>query len=127
MEQKIAFEGERELSSIVRDFQQKEMQVLCSYNLWEGLDIPQDALTRVIIHDLPFPPADPLFDARRQHAADSFKEVDLPVMLLRLRQGAGRLIRTSADSGTVHLLLSEEERQLKDEIESAFPVKITNL
>ena len=43
---------------------------------------PEDALTRVIIHDLPFPPADPLFDARRQHAADPFREVDLPFMLL---------------------------------------------
>ena len=123
----IAFEGERELSSIVREFQQKKVQVLCSYNLWEGLDIPQDALTRVIIHDLPLPPVDPLFEARRQHAVDSFKEVDLPFMLLRLRQGAGRLIRTSADSGTIHLLLDEEERQLKDEIESVFPVKVTKL
>lgn len=127
VKQHIAFEGERELSSIVREFQQKKVQVLCSYNLWEGLDIPQDALTRVIIHDLPLPPVDPLFEARRQHAVDSFKEVDLPFMLLRLRQGAGRLIRTSADSGTIHLLLDEEERQLKDEIESVFPVKVTKL
>ena len=55
------------------------------------IDIPEDALTRVIIHELPFPPKDPLFEARRQHAADSFREVDLPFMLLSLRQGAGRL------------------------------------
>ena len=122
---RIAFEGERELSSIVKDFQRKRVQILCSYNLWEGLDIPQDALTRVIIHDLPFPPHDPLFDARRQHATDAFQEVDLPFMLLRLRQGAGRLIRTSADSGTVHLLLSDDEQQMKNEIAGVFPVKIT--
>ena len=76
---RIAFEGERELSSIVRDFQQKKVPVLCSYHLWEGLDIPQDALTRVIIYDLPLPPSDPLFDARRQHAKDPFREVDLTV------------------------------------------------
>ncbi|MBO1913428.1 hypothetical protein J4G37_52530, partial [Microvirga sp. 3-52] len=91
----MAFEGERELSSIIKEFQHKEIQVLCSFKLWEGLDIPNDALTQVIIHDLPFPPADPLFEARRQHATDPFNEVDLPFMLLRLRQGAGRLIRTS--------------------------------
>ena len=121
---RIAFEGERELSSIVRDFQQKKVQVLCSYNLWEGLDIPQDALMRVIIHDLPFPPTDPLFEAKRQHAVDPFREVELPFMLLRLRQGAGRLIRTSADSGTVHLLLEGDEQQMKSEIEDIFPVKI---
>ncbi|WP_203246498.1 ATP-dependent DNA helicase [Sporosarcina beigongshangi] len=125
---RIAFEGERELSSIVREFQQKQVPVLCSYHLWEGLDIPQDALTRVIIYDLPLPPSDPLFDARRQHAKDPFREVDLPFMLLRLRQGAGRLIRTSADSGTVHLLLEGEEQRMKAEIEGIFPVqmKMTN-
>lgn len=121
---RIAFEGERELSSIVRDFQQKKVPVLCSYHLWEGLDIPQDALTRVIIYDLPLPPSDPLFDARRQHAKDPFREVDLPFMLLRLRQGAGRLIRTSADSGTVHLLLEGKEQEMKAEIESIFPVQM---
>ncbi len=123
-QERIAFEGERELSSIVRDFQQKKVPVLCSYHLWEGLDIPQDALTRVIIYDLPLPPSDPLFDARRQHAKDPFREVDLPFMLLRLRQGAGRLIRTSADSGTVHLLLEGKEQEMKAEIEGIFPVKM---
>ncbi|MCZ2258367.1 ATP-dependent DNA helicase [Sporosarcina sp. G11-34] len=121
---RIAFEGERELSSIVRDFQQKRVQVLCSYHLWEGLDIPQDALTRVIIHDLPFPPKDPLFEAKRSHSENPFEEVDLPFMLLRLRQGAGRLIRTSADSGTVHLLLEAEEQEMKSKIDSIFPVKM---
>ncbi|MBB4823725.1 ATP-dependent DNA helicase DinG [Sporosarcina luteola] len=120
----IAFEGDRELSSMVQDFQQKRIGVLCSYHLWEGLDIPGDALTRVIIYDLPFPPSDPLFDARRQHAEEPFKEVDLPFMLLRLRQGAGRLIRTSADSGTVHLFIENEQMPLLDEISNVLPVKI---
>lgn len=122
--ERIAFEGERELSSIVRDFQQKQISVLCSYHLWEGLDIPQDALTRVIIHDLPFPPSDPLFDARRKHAEDPFNDVDLPFMLLRLRQGAGRLIRTSSDSGTVHILLEGDEQRMKAEVEGVFPVPL---
>ncbi len=120
----ISFEGDRELSSLVRDFQLRNVSVLCSYHLWEGLDIPEDALTRVIIHDLPFPPNDPLFDARRKHAVDAFKEVDLPFMLLRLRQGAGRLIRTSSDSGTVQLVLNEAEQKLEKEIENVFPVQI---
>ncbi|WP_432358996.1 ATP-dependent DNA helicase [Sporosarcina sp. UB5] len=120
----IAFEGERELSSIIRDFQQKEIPVLCSYHLWEGLDIPQDALTRVIIYDLPFPPHDPLFDARRKYAENPFEEVDLPFMLLRLRQGAGRLIRTSEDSGTVHILLEGFEQEMKEVISGIFPVDL---
>ncbi len=124
---RIAFEGERELSSLVREFQKKQVPILCSYHLWEGLDIPQDALTRVIIYDLPLPPSDPLFDAKRKHAQDPFQEVDLPFMLLRLRQGAGRLIRTSDDYGTIHLLLEGNDQKLKSEIEGIFPVRIKNL
>ena len=122
--ERIAFEGERELSSIVRDFQQKEISVLCSYHLWEGLDIPQDALTRVIIYDLPFPPNDPLFDARRKHAENPFEDVDLPFMLLRLRQGIGRLIRTTEDSGTVHILLEGAEQDMKELIAGVLPVPL---
>lgn len=118
----IAVEGERELSSIVKDFQQKNVSVFCSYHLWEGLDLPHDALTRVVIFDLPFPPNDPLFDARRKHVDDPFKEVDLPFMLLRLRQGIGRLIRTSEDSGSVHLFLLPAEQQLLPSIEGVLPV-----
>ncbi|MBD7986079.1 ATP-dependent DNA helicase [Sporosarcina sp. Sa2YVA2] len=121
---KIAFEGERELSAMIRDFQQKNISILCSYHLWEGLDIPQDALTRVIIYDLPVPPKDPLFDARRKNAEKPFEEVDLPFMLLRLRQGAGRLIRTSEDYGTVHILLEGKEQEMKQVISRLFPVEI---
>lgn len=120
----IAFEGDRELSAIIRDFQQKDISVLCSYHLWEGLDIPQDALTRVVIYDLPFPPNDPLFDARRKHSENPFEEVDLPFMLLRLRQGAGRLIRTNEDSGVIHILLEGHEQEMKDVISDIFPVEV---
>ncbi|WP_339250056.1 ATP-dependent DNA helicase [Sporosarcina sp. FSL W8-0480] len=123
-QKEIAFEGERELSSMIRDFQSKDISVLCSYHLWEGLDVPNDALTRVIIYDLPFPPQDPLFDARRKHAEHPFKEVDLPFMLLRLRQGAGRLIRTSDDYGSIHIPLEGQDKEMKDVISGIFPVKI---
>lgn len=121
---RIGFEGDRELSSIVRDFQNKELSILCSYNLWEGLDIPKDALTRVVIYDLPFPPVDPLFEAKRNYAKDAFKEVDLPFMLLRYRQGLGRLIRTSEDHGSIHLLLNEEEMKMLSELQKVSPVTI---
>jgi ATP-dependent DNA helicase DinG len=120
----MACEGERELSSIVRDFQAGEISTLCSYHLWEGLDLPAEALTRVIIFDLPFPPHDPLFDAKRKFSNDPFNEVDLPFMLLRLQQGIGRLIRTSADHGSIHLLLSDEEKQLSDSFTHVLPVEV---
>lgn len=110
----MAFEGDRELSAIIRDFQDGTIKTLCSYHLWEGLDLPEEALTRVVIFDLPFPPHDPLFDAKRMFAEDSFEEVELPFMQLRLQQGMGRLIRTSNDRGDIHILLNEEEVQLKE-------------
>jgi ATP-dependent DNA helicase DinG len=120
----MVFEGERELSSIVRDFQAGRISVLCSYHLWEGLDLPGQSLTRVILFDLPFPPRDPLFDAKRDFSKDPFEEVDLPFMLLRLQQGIGRLIRTSADHGVIHLLINESEYNVRDRFTDVLPVEI---
>lgn len=119
----VAFEGDRELSAIVRDFQEGTMKTLCSYHLWEGLDLPEEALTRVIIYDLPFPPQDPLFDAKRSFAENPFEEVELPFMQLRLQQGMGRLIRTSNDYGDIHILLNEEEAKIKATFEAILPVQ----
>ncbi|MFB5087348.1 ATP-dependent DNA helicase [Psychrobacillus sp. PGGUH221] len=120
----IVFEGERELSTIVKEFQEGNFSTLCSYHLWEGLDLPEKALTRVIIVDLPFPPADPLFDAKRNFSNEPFEEVDLPFMLLRLQQGIGRLIRTSNDYGEIHILLNPEEANLQSRFVKILPTSI---
>jgi len=119
----MAFEGDRELSAIVRDFQEGTVKTLCSYHLWEGLDLPEEALTRVIIYDLPFPPHDPLFDAKRAFSENPFDEVELPFMQLRLQQGIGRLIRTSNDYGEIHIFMSEDEVQYKSEFVNILPVQ----
>lgn len=119
----MAFEGDRELSAIVRDFQDGNVKTLCSYHLWEGLDLPEEALTRVIIFDLPFPPQDPLFDAKRAFSENPFEEVELPFMQLRLQQGIGRLIRTSNDYGDIHIFLNENEIQYKSEFVNILPVQ----
>jgi ATP-dependent DNA helicase DinG len=99
------FEGDAEISRLVSNFQNDEHSVLCSTNLWEGLDIPGRSLQNVIIFSLPFPPNDPVFSAKREGSKNPFIEVDLPYMLLRLRQGIGRLIRSEEDRGSVHILL----------------------
>nr|WP_106778784.1 ATP-dependent DNA helicase [Lysinibacillus timonensis] len=119
----IAFEGDQELSSTIREFQSGTINTLCSYHLWEGLDLPEEALTRVVIFDLPFPPHDPLFDAKRAFSKDPFEDVELPFMLLRLQQGIGRLIRTSRDFGEVHILLNDDEMKVKDHFMDILPVK----
>jgi ATP-dependent DNA helicase DinG len=103
----IYFEGDAEISTLVSNFQNEENSILCSMHLWEGLDIPGRSLENVIIYSLPYPPLDPVFEAKREGAKNSFEEVDVPYMLLRLRQGIGRLIRSHDDKGTVHILLEK--------------------
>ncbi|WP_144556975.1 ATP-dependent DNA helicase [Bacillus pumilus] len=120
----VYFEGDEEISTIVQKFQADETSVLCSVHLWEGLDIPGQSLTNVVIWGLPYPPHDPVFEAKRNEAKDARAEVDLPYMLLRLRQGIGRLIRTSQDAGTIHIYFDhKEDTELQSKIESVLPVK----
>jgi ATP-dependent DNA helicase DinG len=104
---RILYEGDQEISHLISSFQNDEHSILCAVTLWEGLDIPGPSLSNVIIWSLPFPPNDPVFSAMRAQTEDPFEEVDLPYMLLRLRQGMGRLIRTREDKGIV-VILGEE-------------------
>ncbi|RIW33097.1 ATP-dependent DNA helicase [Bacillus salacetis] len=117
----VYFEGDEEISLTVERFQNEVDSVLCSYHLWEGLDIPGESLSQVLIYSLPFPPKDPVFDAKRNHAADPFEEVDLPYMLLRLKQGIGRLIRTTEDEGKVAIMLKESETAWMQQIKAVLP------
>jgi ATP-dependent DNA helicase DinG len=118
------YEGDQEISRLVSQFQNEEETVLCAVHLWEGLDIPGASLSHVIIWSLPFPPNDPVFEAKRKHASDSFAQVDMPYMILRLRQGIGRLIRTSEDNGCVSIFLTEDENpKVADAVFSSLPVQ----
>ena len=78
--------------------------LLATSSFWEGVDIPGDRLRCVVIDKLPFPvPTDPLVRARSERLADPFGEYVLPVAIIRLRQGFGRLIRSASDRGAVVL------------------------
>lgn len=119
----IYFEGEGEISGLVSKFQNEEESILCAVNLWEGLDVPGRSLENVFIFSLPFPPNDPVYKSKRENSSDPFMEVDMPYMILRLRQGIGRLIRTHEDNGNIHLLLNKEESEtVRASVLSALPV-----
>ncbi|WP_420872047.1 helicase C-terminal domain-containing protein [Cohnella rhizosphaerae] len=98
-DRRFLFEGDREITVLISEFQRDLSSVLCAVTLWEGLDVPGASLSAAIMWALPYPPNDPVFDAKRREADDPYKEVDLPYMLLRFRQGIGRLIRTREDRG----------------------------
>jgi ATP-dependent DNA helicase DinG len=120
----VYFEGDEEISTLVSKFQNEEHAILCTIHLWEGLDIPGRSLENVLIFSLPFPPNDPVFTAKRNGVANSFEEVDLPYMLLRLRQGIGRLIRSENDKGSVHIMLDENiDSALLQKIKDVLPTE----
>ncbi|MBU9712013.1 ATP-dependent DNA helicase [Evansella tamaricis] len=122
----ILYEGDREISELILEFQNDSSSVLCSYNLWEGLDVPGKALSQVIISSLPFPPFDPVFDAKRKYTKSPLDEVDKPYMLLRLRQGIGRLIRNRSDKGTIHIWMDKTQRKrYENTIQQVLPVEMT--
>ncbi len=93
--------------ALIREFMNDESSVLCAtMGFWQGVDIPGRTLRLVSIDRLPFPrPDEPLLEARRERAgANAFRTIDLPRTATMLAQGAGRLIRTSADRGVVAVL-----------------------
>ena len=67
---------------------------------WEGVDVPGDALSQIVVARLPFPvPTDPVTAGRAEQYADPFGGYLLPQAMLRFRQGFGRLIRRMTDRG----------------------------
>jgi ATP-dependent DNA helicase DinG len=97
-------------AGLIRAFSEEANSVLIgTLGLWQGVDVPGEACTLVIIDKLPFPPpSDPVVSAR-QAAIDArggsgWMQVSLPQAAVTLAQGAGRLIRSNTDRGVVAIL-----------------------
>jgi DNA polymerase-3 subunit epsilon/ATP-dependent DNA helicase DinG len=93
-------------NTLLENFKSSDKAVLLgTRSFWEGVDIPGNALSVVVITKLPFAvPTDPLIAARSEEFEDPFNEFQLPDAILRFRQGFGRLIRTKSDRGVVVIL-----------------------
>jgi ATP-dependent DNA helicase DinG len=93
--------------ALVDAFRADESSCLfATMGFWQGVDVPGDACSQVVIDRLPFArPDDPLAEGRRERAGPAaFAVVDVPHAAVRLAQGAGRLIRTATDRGVVAVL-----------------------
>ncbi len=106
----LMVQGELGRRSIMEGFRSRGRSViLATTSFWEGVDLPGEVLRAVIIDRLPFPsPGQPLVRARMERiealGGSSFRSYMLPMAVMRLRQGVGRLIRSPADTGAVLLM-----------------------
>jgi ATP-dependent DNA helicase DinG len=119
--------------ALLERFKKDENSVLMATgSFWEGIDIPGKALICVIIVKLPFSPDDPLIKDKIERVAirggDAFKEIQIPDMILKLKQGAGRLIRNKTDFGLAAILDNRAvSRPYSKDIFAALPkAKIVN-
>jgi ATP-dependent DNA helicase DinG len=98
------------VADLVKQFAGDTTSVLLgTISLWQGVDVPGESCSLVIIDRIPFPrPDDPLVAARQQRVDRSggsgFRSIAVPRAALLLAQGAGRLLRTQKDRGMVAVL-----------------------
>lgn len=98
----------RSNKNAITDFKKSENGILfASGSMWEGVDCVGDCLSSVIIVRLPFPMRSALMEERKETCESVGAFVDrycTPNMLIKLRQGVGRLIRSEGDTGVVSIL-----------------------
>jgi len=106
----LLVQGEAPRERLLSRFAEEVDSVLvATATFWQGVDIPGEALSLLVIDKLPFAsPGDPLVEARCERLSaeggDWFAGYSLPCAVLQLRQGFGRLIRTHRDRGVVAIL-----------------------
>ena len=106
----IFAQGSAPRSQLLNQFRETPNAVLfATSSFWQGVDVVGDALSCVIVDKLPFAsPGDPItaarIDAIRAHGGDPFGEYQVPLAILALQQGLGRLIRHRRDRGVLAVL-----------------------
>ncbi len=107
---RVMKQGDDDNAKLLEAFKKENESVLfATDSFWQGVDIPGESLSQVIIVKLPFTvPNDPVFVARAEaiekRGGSSFMELSVPEAVIKFRQGIGRLIRRSDDKGVVVVL-----------------------
>ncbi len=106
----VLVQGMEAKAALLNRFRTETHSVLVAVaSFWEGVDIPGESLSCVVIDKLPFEvPSDPVLQARiariKEDGDNPFFSFQVPRAVLTLRQGVGRLMRTSADRGVVAIM-----------------------
>ena len=106
----LLVQGEADRFNLLKQFKEKKDSILlATTSFWEGVDVPGDSLSHVIIVKLPFAvPNEPVFAARSEaiekQGRSSFAELSLPGAIIAFRQGFGRLMRRNTDRGIITVL-----------------------
>jgi ATP-dependent DNA helicase DinG len=110
LEYPILVQGTAPRSALLRDFKATPNAVLlATSSFWQGVDVVGDALSCVIIDKLPFAsPGDPITAARIEainaRGGSAFGDYQIPLAVLALKQGLGRLLRHRDDRGVLAVL-----------------------
>lgn len=103
----VFMQGDTNKRELLKQFVEQPMSVLLgTMSFWEGVDVPGESLSCVIIDKLPFEsPFEPVLKARLNAMQDAgenpFMNYQVPRAVITLRQGAGRLIRSQQDKGVL--------------------------
>ena len=103
-------QGTAPRNALLEEFKNTPNSVLfATYSFWQGVDVPGEQLSCVIIDKLPFAvPSDPIVEARvallREQGGNPFYDYQIPQAAIALKQGFGRLIRSKSDRGLLVLL-----------------------
>lgn len=103
---RILMQGDMPRPKLIDEFKRDVTSVLLGVeSFWAGIDVPGEALSCVVIDRMPFlPPTDPVVQALEGLGEKPFPTYTLPRAIIGLKQGFGRLIRTSTDRGVVAIL-----------------------
>ena len=106
----VLVQGSASRQALLESFRDMTDSVLLAVaSFWEGVDVPGDSLSCVLIDKLPFEvPSDPVIQARmktiEEDGGKPFFQFQVPRAILTLRQGVGRLMRSSSDRGLIGIM-----------------------
>jgi ATP-dependent DNA helicase DinG len=102
-------QGDGPRMALIERFKAAPSVLFATMGFWQGIDVPGEALSCVVLDKLPFaPPDDPIVQARtdalKNEGLDPFAAYQLPAAAIWLKQGFGRLIRSRRDRGVIAIL-----------------------